>query len=132
MPNERVLTDGAALPQFDPPPESGGEAPAEFRVSFPGPFSHHRVVVDGWSVPLLHAHPCGGHDEHVMLVIDNRIAITVSVEEAERFVPFLADAMAVALGYTAHPRGETEFEKKPQPRPVRMHGIGALASEDAA
>jgi hypothetical protein len=126
------LTDGAALPQYDPPPESGAPEPVGYRVSFPGPFMHHEVVVNGWAVPLLHAHPCGTHDEGVMLVLDSRIAITLSVEEAERFVPFLADAMAVALGYTAHPQGDVEFERKPQPRPVRMRGIGALTSEDAA
>lgn len=126
------MTDGAALPQYDPPPESGAEAPAEFRVSFPGPFSQHDVVVDGWKVPLVHAHPSGANDETVMIVLDNRLAATFTVEEAERFVPFLADAIAVALGYTAHPRGDEEFERKPQPRPVRVHGIGAVATEDAA
>ena len=96
-----------------------------FRVSFPGPFPRHEVVVDGWSVPLLHAHPCGEHDESVMLVLDNRLAITVSVGEAERFVPFLADAIAVALGFTSHPGEDAEqpLVRQPQPRPVRMHSI---------
>jgi hypothetical protein len=102
-----------------------------FRVNFPGPFSRHEVVVDGWSIPLVHAHPTGDHDESVMLVIDNRLAATFSVEEAERFVPFLADAIAVALGYTAHPRADEEPNWKPQPRPMRMHGIGAVVDEEA-
>ena len=125
--NGAVLTDGAALPQFDPPPESGAGAPADFRVSFPGPFTHHEVVVDGWTVPFLYAHPSGEHDETVMLVLDGRLAVTVSVEEAERFVPFLADAIAVALGFTCHPNEDAEqpLVKQPQPRPVRMHGIAA-------
>jgi hypothetical protein len=103
-----------------------------FRVSFPGPFTHHEVVVDGWSVPHLYAHPCGDHDENVMLVLDGRLAATFTVEEAERFVPFLADAIAIALGYTAHPRTDEEPLWKPQPRPTRMHGIGAVESEEAA
>lgn len=103
-----------------------------FRVSFPGPFTHHEVVVDGWAVPFLHAHPGGDHDENVMLVLDGRLAATFSVEEAERFVPFLADAISIALGYTAHPRADEEPNRDPQPRPVRMHGIGAVAAEDAA
>jgi hypothetical protein len=80
-----------------------------FRVSFPGPFSTHDVVVDGWKVPLVHAHPCGESDECVMLVIDNRLAATFSVDEAERFVPFLADAIAVALGYTCLWGTQTRF-----------------------
>jgi hypothetical protein len=103
-----------------------------FRVSFPGPFTRHEVVVDGWAVPLLHSQPTGENDENVMLILDSRLAMTISVEEAERFVPFLADAIAVALGYTAHPRGDEEPNWLPQPRPVRMHGIGAVESEDAA
>ena len=103
-----------------------------FRVSFPGPFTQHEVVVDGWSVPFLHAHPGGEHDEHVMLVLDKRLAATFSVEEAERVVPFLADAIAIALGYTAHPRTADEPNWKPQPRPMRMNGIGAVANEEAA
>ena len=106
---------------------------SDFRVNFPGPFSQHDVVVDGWKVPLLHAHPGGEHDEKVMLVMDNRLALTVSVEEAERFVPFLADAIAVALGYTSHPNEDAEHEpvKLPQPRPVRTHGIIATSDEIA-
>jgi hypothetical protein len=96
-----------------------------FRVNFPGPFSQHSVVVDGWKVPFLHAHPGGDHDENVMLVLDDRLALTVTVEEAERFVPFLADALAVALGYTCHPNEETAqpLARQPQPRPVRVHTL---------
>jgi hypothetical protein len=90
------LTDGAALPQFDPPPESGAPQPEGYGVSFPGPFSHHDVVVNGWKVPLVHAHPCGEHDESVMLVLDNRLAETFTVEEAERFVPFLAESRSLS------------------------------------
>jgi hypothetical protein len=85
--------------------------------------------VDGWKVPLIHAHPCGDNDENIMLVIDDRLAATFSVDEAERFVPFLADAIAVALGYTSHPNEEVEppLVKQAQPRPVRMHSIVGLA-----
>lgn len=108
-------------------PGQGRNRQGMFRVSFPGPFPRHEVVVDEWAVPLLHAHPCGENDESIMLVLDNRLAITVSVEEAERFVPFLADAIAVALGYTAHPNEDAEqpLVKQPQPRPVRMYSIAA-------
>jgi hypothetical protein len=103
----------------------------EPRVSFPGPFSGHKVVVDGWSVPHLHAHPNGENDESVMLVIDERLAATFSIEEAERFVPFLADAIAVALGYTCHPRTGEEPNRNPQPRPMRVHEIVDAQSEEA-
>ena len=104
-----------------------------FRVNFPGPFSQHEVVVDGWKVPFLHAHPGGEHDETVMLVLDNRLALTVSVEEAERFVPFLADAISVSLGYTCHPNEDAEqpLVRQPQPRPVRMHSIAGAHGEES-
>lgn len=94
-----------------------------FRVSFPGPFTQHDVVVNGWKVPFLHAKPYGENDEHVMLVLDNRIGESFTVDEAERFVPFIADAIAVALGYTSHPEEDAEqpLTKQPQPRPVRAH-----------
>jgi hypothetical protein len=118
--NEGVLTDGAALPQFDPPPESGADAPAEFRVSFPGPFVHHDVVVDGWRVPYLHAQLVG--EDRVLLVLDRRLGVELSTEEADRVVPFLADSIAVALGYGAHPRREDQapLARAPYPRPERV------------
>ena len=66
-----------------------------------------------------------------MLVIDDRLATTFTVNEAERFVPFLADAIAEALGYPSHPTEDTVQlpDRKPQPRPVRMHQIAAVRSE---
>lgn len=76
----------------------------EFRVTFPGPFTHHDVVVDGWSVPFLKASLRG--DTGIRVLLDDRMAIDLDAGEAERLLPFLADAIAVALGYGAHPRGE--------------------------
>jgi hypothetical protein len=104
-------------------------------VSYPGPFSTHDVVVDGWRIPFLHAHPTGAADEKVMLVLDNRLADTFTIEEAERFVPFLANAIAIALGYPCHPNEDTAqpLVRQPQPRPVRMHGLtGVRTSADGA
>ena len=102
-----------------------------FRVSFPGPFSAHDVVFEGWRVPFLRAHPSEDDDE-IMLVIDGRLAETFTTAEAEKVVPFLADAIAVALGFTCAPRGDEEPPRKPQPRFVRMHGIIGMSSEALA
>lgn len=99
-----------------------------FRVSFPGPFSAHDVVFEGWRVPFLHAHP---DDSCVALVLDHRIMETFTVAEAEKVVPFLADAIAIALGYPSAPRGDEEQPHKPQPRFARMHGIVAEFAEEA-
>jgi hypothetical protein len=79
-------------------------APCEPRVTFPGPITSHLVVVDGWSVPFLEANFRG--EEGVQLLLDGRIGIDLGTNEAERLIPFLADAIAVALGYGAHPRGD--------------------------
>jgi hypothetical protein len=75
-----------------------------FRVDFPGPFQHHDVVVDGWSVPFIKASFRSDDENHVRLVLDDRMVIDLTASEAERLTPFLADAIAVALGYGAHPR----------------------------
>ncbi len=89
-------------------------------VTFPGPFSHHDVVAHGWGVPYLQAHMNG--EDRVVLVIDRRLAAEFSVEEADRVVPFVADAIAVAMGYGAHPREDTPrpLERAPYPRPEHV------------
>lgn len=74
------------------------------RVTFPGPFTHHDVVVQGWTVPFLKA-SLRGEDE-VRLILDERMAIDLTSTEAENVLPFLADAIAVALGYGAHPTAD--------------------------
>jgi hypothetical protein len=96
------------------PPESG-----TFKVTFPGPFSHHDVVVDGWRVPFIQAQMVA--EDRVALVIDRRLATEFSVEEAERVVPFVADAIAFALGFGAHPNREMESlpRRDPLPGPVK-------------
>jgi len=97
----------------------------DFRVTFPGPFQHHDVVVDGWRVPFLQAHMAA--EDRVSLVLDRRLGTELSVEEAERVLPFIADAISVALGYGAHPRGDMPLpERTPHPSPVRVHEIVAL------
>ena len=101
----------------------------EFSVSFPGPFTHHDVVVNGWRVPYLQAHVTA--EDRVMLVIDRRLATELSVEEAERVVPFVADAIAVAMGYGAHPDENTPRPppRAPYPRPERVVDIELLPAE---
>jgi hypothetical protein len=100
------------------------------RVNFPGPFSHHDVVVDGWRVPFLQAHLVG--EDRVMLVLDRRLATEMSVEEADRLLPFVADAIAVALGYGAHPNQDTPrpLTRVPYPRIERVVDIDLQAAVD--
>lgn len=73
----------------------------ESPVEYVGPFEHYDVVVNGREVPYLRATPLDGGEVH--LTLDRRLGLTLSLSEAERFVPFLADALAIAHGYTCHP-----------------------------
>jgi hypothetical protein len=89
-----------------------GERPS---VDYVGPFEHHDVVVQGRQVPFLRATPLDGGQ--VDLTLDRRFALVLSVSEAERFVPFLAHAIAVASGFTAHPGAERDGPSPRHPFP---------------
>jgi hypothetical protein len=111
---------------------NGDNTLPNMNVRFPGPFEHHDVVVEGWRVPFLQAHLRG--EDRIMLVLDRRMGLELSAAEAERVVPFLADAISVALGYGAHPRGDTPtpLERAPSPRPERVVDVvvsGSTPSE---
>jgi len=71
-----------------------------------GPFTSHRVIVDGRQVPFLDAEPANGG--RICLTLDDRYGLDISVADAERIVPFIADCIAVALGYVCHPRPGAE------------------------
>lgn len=111
--------------------EPDGSALAESPVAFPGPFSQHDVVVSGWSVPFLHAQE---HDGGMLtVVLDNRFGLELSVADAERVVPFLANAIAVALGYPAHPSADDEVlpQPSPGPKPARVVSVAGFGFEGA-
>lgn len=92
-----------------------------------GPFEHHDVVVDGWRVPLLQAEPLD--DGATRLVLDRRFSLDLSSEQLESVAPFLADAIAVALGFASHPRGDGELVVRSPLTPVRMMQIGGDEAE---
>lgn len=98
-------------------------------VTFPGPFTHHEVVLNGWKVPFLEAHPQG--EDRVLLVVDGRLGGEFSIEEAERVVPFVADTISVALGYGCHPRSEDDELQTAEPhvRPRRLTALAAVSAE---
>lgn len=98
-----------------------------FQVTFPGPFTHNDVVVNGWSVPFIKASFRSDDENHVRLVLDDRMALDLTAEEAEKLTPFLADAISVALGYGAHPREGMEAlsERAPHAAPRRVVQVSA-------
>jgi hypothetical protein len=81
-------------------------------VELVGPFETHDVVVNGFKVPYLSASPMRGG--MVNLVLDNRMALDVSVQDLDRVVAFIADCIAVGMGYQAHPDHGME-------RPIERH-----------
>ena len=86
--------------------------------------------MSGWRVPFLHAQT---HDGGMLsIVLDNRFGLELTAVEAERVVPFLADVIAVALGYDAHPSADDDVLPTPSwhPKPrrvVTLAGFGASA-----
>lgn len=71
-----------------------------------GPFQTYWVIVDGRRVPFLEALPVNGGK--ISLLLDGRYGLDIAVADAEAFIPWIADAIAIALGYTCHPRAGKE------------------------
>lgn len=91
-------------------------------VEYVGPFERWSVVVDGWEVPHLEAMPVPGGK--VSLTLDRRFGLDLSVAEAERIVPFVAHAIAIAGGLACHPGQEDEPTKLSTLRPRRLVALG--------
>jgi len=92
-----------------------------------GPFKSYKVLVDGRAVPFLEALPVNGGK--ISLLLDGRYGLDVSVADADAFIPWIADAMAVALGYTCHPRtGMEPLRSSPFPP---SHSIDWIETEEA-
>lgn len=100
-------------------------------MEFVGPFESYRVVVNGWQVPLLAAEMRPGGQ--ITLTLDDRFDLDLPVADADRVVSFLADAIAVALGYSSHPGVGAEEAKPLAPvRPRRLLQLDWSESEEAS
>jgi hypothetical protein len=91
-----------------------------------GPFQVRKVLVDGRRVPFLEAAlPAGGK---ISLLLDGRYGLDISVADAEAFIPWIADAIAIALGYTCHPRpGKEPLRSSPFPPSHSIDDLGERA-----
>ena len=85
--------------------ESGADC-----VALHGPYKDCLVTVDGFAVPFLEAAPVNGGI--IDLVLDRRYGLALSVVDAERIIPFIADAIAFALGSTCHPRANWDVPRR--------------------
>jgi hypothetical protein len=94
-------------------------------LDFPGPFQWHEVVVHGHMVPHLRASPIDGG---VHLNLDGRYGLDLSSADAETVLPFIADCIAVAMGYTGHPKPECPEPTPRQPFP-RMDRLAWMETD---
>lgn len=94
-------------------------------VSYVGPFQETRVVVNGRQVPFLTASHMG---PSVSLTLDHRFGLDLPVELAENVTAFIANCIAVAMGFACHPSGDAE----PVPNPVfpRLMEITSVETSD--
>lgn len=71
-----------------------------YGVTFLGPFvEEHRVIVEGHLIPHLTAHP-SSDGQAVTLILDRRFIIDGPADEVAKWAHFVANAMAVAAGYS--------------------------------
>ncbi|HTW19762.1 MAG TPA: hypothetical protein VME70_06055 [Mycobacteriales bacterium] len=103
------------------------DLPALSDLEFIGPFRAHAVVLRGRRVPYLSATPQPGGQ--IYLALDDRIAIELPVGTAEHVVPFIADCIAVAMGYAAFP-DRAEDELKPRPEMPRLQSLSIVPDLD--
>lgn len=99
----------------------------EQRIEYVGPFDTTHVVIDGRRVPFL----TGTHmADRVSLTLDDRFGLDLTVAQAEAVVPFIANCIAVGLGYTCHPRADEEPNKAhPFPRMTELDFGSATSGE---
>lgn len=74
-----------------------------YGVEFHGPFHDpiYRLTVNDYEVPYLTA-SMDLDSDRLILILDRRFMIEANREEAERWLGFLADAMAIAAGFSSH------------------------------
>jgi hypothetical protein len=90
-------------------------------VEYVGPFQSHRVVVDGWTVPFIAAHPQQGG--RILLSLDRRVGVDLDLATAELVLPFIANAIAIAAGYAGHPSEHGEPRSLGHAQPRRLHQV---------
>jgi hypothetical protein len=95
---------------------------SEYNVEFVGPFVEEwKITHDGYRVPYLSAIRHSGVNEGtVSLSLDERFLIDATDDEARKWIPFIANCMAVAAGYSCF--GENSV-KDPNPFKVGMIGL---------
>lgn len=88
-----------------------------------GPFHRYPLVVNGWTVPNVQAKLLpGSNGTLVTFTLDNRLAVDVPHEVAGSLAPWIADVVAVSMGYGCHPR-EGFAPGEPMPESVGRRAL---------
>ncbi|HEY5201346.1 MAG TPA: hypothetical protein VIJ31_10605 [Acidothermaceae bacterium] len=97
--------------------DAADEPATRSAVEFVGPFESHDVVFNGRLVPHLTSSPMQGG--RVLLHLDRRFVLDISLQEADYLVPFLAHCIAVGMGYSSFPDPDCEPHRaQPMPQVV--------------
>lgn len=112
---------------FDQPEDSGGELLQPRYVEASGPWvrPEWEFNVGGFRVPHVQASLANGHEKTWVLSLDRRFLLEADDEEVQRWMPFLAHAMAIAAGYTCHGNGC----RPKNPFTVRVSGLDGTPME---
>lgn len=76
-------------------------------VAASGPWHRpaYEFTVGGYLVPHITAELMADHEARWVLALDRRFWLEVDDAEVQRWMPFLAHAMAIAAGYSCHGEG---------------------------
>lgn len=78
-------------------------------IDIVGPFSDQRLVIDGWSVPLVSAVELDGGNFN--LILDDRLGIQLDIQNFEKVSRFVADVIGTCFGYGCHPSGDDWYQE---------------------
>jgi hypothetical protein len=93
-----------------------------YGIEFIGPFTEEWIVTsDGYRVPKLTA--IVKQDNTISLSLDHRFLVDCTKQEAEKWIWFIANAMAIGAGYSCH--GENSV-KDPNPFMVKITGLSEV------
>ncbi len=78
------------------------------------------MTIDGWLVPFVE--PVSLSGGRTRLVLDNRFGLVLDEDKARYVLPWIANAIAVASGFSCHPRSDHDQPKSLSPY-RRVHYI---------
>lgn len=93
-----------------------------------GPFNngdYYRLVINGYKVPYLVARLRKGTEDLWDIILDDRFAYEMTDRELKNALPLIADAMAIAAGYSSF----GEHCLPANPFKIKMIGITTASQE---